>query len=159
MPLGIDENEHAVEEGSGGGFELEGGNYKFKIDECKETTFKTGSKGMKAKLLVDVGSKYDQQVYLNIVYSHFAWMVKRMAHSVGMEYDPEKLSDYMFEGRIGHADFKTEEVYSEKHGKTFTNLKLEEFTPHAKFAELYSDSGDSAGDSSGPPPMDDDVPF
>jgi hypothetical protein len=102
MPLSYDTN--ANTEG-GGEFEMPPpGEYMFKVDTCEETTFSSGNRGIKAKLLVDTG-KRDMACYVNLPYTdNMMWKVRHFVECLGFDFKnpPEA---WQMVGRTGSADF------------------------------------------------------
>lgn len=104
MPLAYDTS---IDPGEGGGDypPLKPGEYPFKVETAEETTFGTGSKGLKVKLLVGYTNGRDVPCYSNLVYSDkMLWKVKHLLESIGFEYaNPPEAFELV--GRTGLGKF------------------------------------------------------
>lgn len=90
------------------GGSAEPGRYRYKVDEAEETRFSTGSKGVKATLLVAIGRR-DLKCFVNFSYKEKAlWKLKEFMTSIGMDYHAKnEVHDLV--GKIGVADFGVNE--------------------------------------------------
>lgn len=146
MPLNYNPSEYEETEGSG--YAPKPGKYQFKIDTCEPTEFQSGNEGLKLKLLVDGGGRYEDKCFDNVVFTKKSlWKMKQLCEAIGVSFDPPP-EPWDIEGKTGWADFKTEEYNG------YTNLKVAAYIPQGAEPKR-----DSSAHSYGPPPMTDDVPF
>lgn len=90
------------------------GKYRFKVDEAVETTFRSGNKGLKAKLLVAAFSDKDITVYCNFVYlPQSLWKLEQFMSSIGLDFSDKSLTAHDFVGLQGDAEFVAGEKYLE----------------------------------------------
>jgi hypothetical protein len=125
----------------------------FKVEAFAEETFKTGTKGAKAKLLVGYNGR-DVPCYVNLFYDKATWKLKSFLECIGLDYDsPPEI--WEIEGRYGRAKFKVnKEGYFEV--ARFLDSVDSAMDPQAG-AETRGKKRESGYT---PPPVDDsDVPF
>lgn len=91
------------------GGKAEPGKYKFKVDQIAEATFKTGSDGWKATLLVAAFPDRDVKVFENFVNGpNSLWKFEEFCMAFGYDFNnPPKggWNEQQFEGRFGEAEF------------------------------------------------------
>ena len=101
MPLGYNPSEMDPSAGR-----AEPGTYRFRVDEAAETTFRSGSHGLKLVLLVAAYADRDISVYDNLVYHPKAlWKVDAMLKSVGLDFSSPPEAHELI-GRQGVAEFR-----------------------------------------------------
>lgn len=85
------------------------GSYSFKVLSCAETTFKTGSEGVRLHLEVEAGAKLPLKCWDNIVFSERStWKMYDLCACIGVRFDPPCEAAEL-EDKLGRADFGTRE--------------------------------------------------
>jgi hypothetical protein len=96
--MAFDYNPEEKEEGGG---RAEPGTYGFKVDDIKETTFRTGSEGWKVELLVSALPDKDIRVYNNLVNLPKAlWKFEEFLNAFGFDFMNPPRGGYKPEQRI-----------------------------------------------------------
>lgn len=84
----LDFDPATAEEGGGDYPPLRPGEYEFKIEGAAETTFRSGNKGLKLKLLVSYEGTRDIPCYANLVYTpNMLWKVKHLLEGAGFDFE------------------------------------------------------------------------
>lgn len=140
----------------GGGGKAQPGDYTFKVDQIEEVTFRTGSEGWKAQLLVGALADKDIKVFCNLVNTKAAlWKMAEFLASIGLDFNNPPKGGWeptACEGKVGKATFKLGE-------KGY--LEVEAFLPAS--ANNGPDARKAAParkpvSNEPPPPSDDDCP-
>lgn len=82
------------------------GRYRFKVDEANETVFRSGSEGVKLKLLVAAFKDKDVKVFDNLVFHPNAlWKVEQFMQSIGLDFNDTSIQAHDLVGLTGEAEF------------------------------------------------------
>ena len=140
MSLGYDPD--SMEEGGG---KAEAGTYPFKVDEFAEVTFKNGSSGVRAVLMVGAFKDNDIKVFENFSYKPQAlWKLKQLFDAIGIDFSSRPAAHEAV-NKTGLAKFAVGE-------KGY--LEVDEFIAAG------ANNAPGSDHDYGPPPMDtEDVPF
>jgi hypothetical protein len=149
-----------------GGGRAEPGTYVFRVDEARETTFKTGTEGAEVTLMVGAFTDRDIKVFERFAYMPKAlWKLEQFMNAIGEDFaHPGEIYDLV--GKTGRAEFEHDEKgylrvkeYIPANANNGPDSKPTQRTAQRPPPHPSSGYRQPEADKGPPPHSDDDCPF